>query len=72
MPVNKDTFNTFEILRWLPNFHLGVNPFGNLNTWPVWIEATRYIGDNKVLSSLSFVMRSKMRITAWPKLGIGV
>ena len=50
----EDTFIIFEILTWLPDFHLGMNWFGNVIAWPVWEEATHYIGSSMVIS-LSFV-----------------
>ena len=47
----EDIFTLFEILTWLLDFHLGMNPFVNITAWPVWAEATHYIGVNTIISS---------------------
>ena len=48
-----DAFTTFEIQTWLPDFLLGINPFGIFGAWPVWAEIARYIGNKIDISALS-------------------
>ena len=31
-----------------------MNPFWDITAWPVWVEATQYIRNNTIISSLSF------------------
>ena len=40
--TQKETFNSFEIEIWLPDFIMGMNNLKNLTVWPVWAELTKY------------------------------
>ena len=58
----EESFAIFEILTWLPDFRMGMNPFGNVIAWPVGAEATPYIRNNTVISSSILCQSVKMRI----------
>ena len=49
----EDTFTMFELQTWLPDFILGINPFGIFLAWPVCPDVTSDIRNNTVVSSLS-------------------
>ena len=52
MHVYENTVTIFQILTWLPDVHLVMNPFGNMTISSVSTET--YIGTDKVIYSLSF------------------
>ena len=41
---NDNTFATSETQTWLPDLHLGINPFRIFCAWPVWAEVYYYLG----------------------------
>ena len=65
----EDTFTTFEIQIWLPDFILGMNSIRIFCGWPIWADVTRYPGSDILIFSLS-IDRQLIRITAWSKLGM--
>ena len=65
----EDTFTTSEIQTQLPNF-VNLEPFIIILTWPVGAEVTCYLRNNMVIAPLSIGSQIKIRLTAWPKLGI--
>ena len=46
----ENIFTVFESQTWLPDFHLGMNPFGNVTARPIWTQATRSSENNTVIS----------------------
>ena len=66
----EDTFTTFEIPTWLPDFILGINPFRIFCAWSIWADVTYYLGNNAAISSLSFDRHLSIQISAWLKLGM--
>ena len=66
----EDPFTSFEVLIWLPDIILGINPEINFCAWLIWAEVTRYLCNNTILSPASIDRLLNIRITAWPKLGI--
>ena len=43
----------FKVQAWLPDFIMGIIPFRIFCAWPFWAEIIRYLGNNRVISSLS-------------------
>ena len=57
--VIEDTFTTFEIQTWLPDFIVGINPFQKACVWRIWAgvrEVTYYLGRTQwfLLSSINW------------------
>ena len=67
---NEDTFTTFEIQIWLPEFILGIHSVRIFCAWPFCAEIIRYLGNDRVVSSLIIDRQLNIRITAWQKLGM--
>ena len=64
---NEDTFTTYELQTWLPDFILGMDRFRNLTACVLCVEVTGYIGNKTKISSLSIDRQLKFQITAWQK-----
>ena len=62
--VVEDTFTAFEMQTWLPDFIMGINPFGVFCAWPFWAEEIGYLGNNTLISSLSIDRQLYTQITA--------
>ena len=57
--IIEDTFTTFEIQTWLPDFIVGINPFQKVCVWRIWAgvkEVTYYFGRTQwfLLSSINW------------------
>ena len=62
----EDTFTTFEIQTWLPDFILRINPFRIFCAWSVWAEVTNYHGNNTVIFFFNYwqaLIRTKNCLT---------
>ena len=58
-------FSSFEIQTYLPRIIVRKNPFRTICAWAVGTEVSRYLGNNRVMSSLLIDRQLNKRITAY-------
>ena len=68
--LDEDTFTTFEIQTWLPDFIWRINSFRVFCAWPVWAEVTCYLGNNTVISSSPINIHQNVKTTAPPNMNV--